>query len=186
MKEQIELNPWTTLSRSQIYETPWFRVVECKCLNPKQKPANYGVVEFKNLAIGVLALDSLKNIYLVGQWRFPLEKYSWEIPEGGCLIGRDPLEEAKRELKEETGLVATQWKKYFEMHLSNSVTDELAIVYLAEGLSQNIATPEETEVLQIKKLHLNKAYQMIVKGEITDAISVAAIQRLYIEQKEVY
>ncbi len=182
MKNQDEQNPWQSLSRKTMYETPWIKIVEHKCLNPKKEPANYGVVEFKNIAIGILALDSRQNLYLVGQWRYPLEKYSWEIPKGGGRKNMDPLEEAKRELQEESGLVAKDWVKLFEMHLSNSTTDEFAIIYLAEDLIQGESAPEDTEVLKTKIVHLKEAYEMVLKGEITDAISVAGIQRAYIDK----
>lgn len=177
-----ETNPWKTISSQVVYETPWIRVVEHDCLNPHQKTASYGVVEFKNVALGILAIDEAQNIYLVGQWRYPLNQYSWEIPEGGGRFGFDPLEEAKRELQEETGVTAKDWEKLFEMHLSNSTTNERAIVYLARNLQVGPSAPEETEVLKIKKVSLTEAYEMIVKGEMTDSISVAAIQRLYIDQ----
>ncbi len=177
-----EKNPWKTLSSKIVYETPWIRVVEHNCLNPQQKPANYGVVEFKNTAIGILAVDEDQKIYLVGQWRYPLNQYSWELPEGGGRTGFDPLEEAKRELQEETGVTAKSWTKLFEMHLSNSMTNEHSIVYLARDLEVGEPAPEETEVLKIKKVSINEAYEMVVSGEITDSMSVAAIQRLYIDQ----
>src|SRR5690606_3643449 len=135
----------------------------------------YGKVHFKNLAIGIVVLDERLHICLVGQHRFPLDKYSWEIPEGGCPLGIDPLEGAKRELLEETGLVAHSWEKLMEMHLSNSVSDELAMVYLAWNIEQKTASPEETELLELKRVPFEEAYQMVEMGEITDAISVAAI-----------
>jgi 8-oxo-dGTP pyrophosphatase MutT (NUDIX family) len=138
------------------------------------------VVNFKNLAIGILPLDEENNTWLVGQWRYPLNAYSWEIPEGGGPHGIDPLESAKRELKEETGIIAGELNEIMRLHLSNSATDELAIVYLAKKLSFENSEPEESEVLQVKKLHLNEAYEMVLNGEITDAISVAAIMKVWI------
>ena len=181
MKNCGEENPWQTLSRKTMYETAWIKVVEHECLSPQKQATTYGVVEFKNIAIGVLALDKDQNIYLIGQWRYPLEQYSWEIPEGGGRQGFDPIEEAKRELKEEAGLTAHCWEKLFEMHLSNSTTNELSVVFLAQDLIQGEAEPEDTEILKMKRVHLREAYQMLMRGEITDAISVAAIQRLYID-----
>jgi ADP-ribose pyrophosphatase len=175
-------NPWTTLNSKTTFENSWFKVVDHKVLNPKNIPAHYGVVEFKNTALGILAVDDKNQIYLVGQWRFPLGFYSWEIPEGGGRKGFDPLDEAKRELQEETGLTAKAWKELQTLHLSNSTTDEKAIIYLATDLSLGEAAPEETEVLNVKKVSLQEAYRMIEKSEITDAITVAAIQKLIIEQ----
>ncbi len=171
-------NPWTILSEKELYNNPWIRVDEFQVLNPAGKPGIYGKVHFKNLAIGILALDDQKNTWLVGQYRFPLNEYSWEIPEGGCPLGTDPLESAKRELLEETGISAANWKEIQRMHLSNSVSDELAIIYLAQGLSFGVAEPEETEQLQIKKVRFEEAYQMVLDGKITDSISVAAILKL--------
>jgi 8-oxo-dGTP pyrophosphatase MutT (NUDIX family) len=138
----------------------------------------YGTVHFKNIAIGILPLDEHLNTWLVGQYRFPLEKYSWEIPEGGCPLNMQPLEGAKKELIEETGLVANSWEILMEMDVSNSVTDERAIVYLAYDLEQHKASPEETEDLVIRKLPFDEAYNMVEDGTITDAISVAAIMKV--------
>lgn len=172
-------NPWKTLSSSQVYESPWIKVVKHECLNPANKPAIYSVVNFQNLAIGILPLDENGYTWLVGQWRYPLNAYSWEIPEGGGPHGIDPLESAKRELKEETGIIANQFTEIMRLHLSNSATDELAIVYLAKDLAFEESEPEESEVLQVKKIHINDAYKMVTNGEITDAISVAAIMKVW-------
>lgn len=176
----MEHNPWKTLKSEQVYESAWIKVVRHECLNPAEKPAIYSVVNFKNLAIGILPLDHENNTWLVGQWRYPLNGYSWEIPEGGGPLGIDPLESAKRELKEETGIIAHKFEEIMRLHLSNSATDELAIVYLAKDLKFENSEPEESEVLQIKKLHINEAYEMVNKGQITDAISVAAIMKVWI------
>jgi 8-oxo-dGTP pyrophosphatase MutT (NUDIX family) len=176
----MEQNPWKTLKSEQVYESAWIKVVKHDCLNPADKPAIYSVVNFKNLAIGILPLDAENNTWLVGQWRYPLNAYSWEIPEGGGPLGIDPLESAKRELKEETGIIAGELKEIMRLHLSNSATDELAIVYVAKDLSFENSEPEESEILQVKKVHINGAYDMVCKGEITDAISVAAIMKVWI------
>lgn len=175
----MEHNPWKTLKSEQVYESAWIKVVKHDCLNPANKPALYSVVNFKNLAIGIVPLDEENNTWLVGQWRYPLNQYSWEIPEGGGPLGIDPLESAKRELKEETGIIAGEMKEIMRLHLSNSATDELAIVFVAKNLSFESSEPEESEVLQVKKVHMNEAYDMVNKGEITDAISVAAIMKVW-------
>ena len=151
------------------------RVTEYNVINPSGGKGIYGKVHFKNLAIGVLAIDRQWNTYLVGQYRFPINQYSWEIPEGGGMIGMDPLESAKRELAEETGLVAGSWTTLMEMHLSNSITDERAVIYLARDLEQFESSPEETEKLTVQKLPFEKVYQMVEDGTIMDSISVAAI-----------
>jgi 8-oxo-dGTP pyrophosphatase MutT (NUDIX family) len=168
-------NPWTTISGEEKYDNPWINVTEYQVLNPKGGQGIYGKVHFKNLAIGIIPVDKDMNTWLVGQFRYPLNEYSWEIPEGGGKIGISPLESAKRELLEETGLKANKWTEILTMHLSNSVTDEKAIIFLAEDLSQHEAEPEETEELMIKKVSFEEAYQMVLNGEITDAMSVAGI-----------
>ena len=176
----MEHNPWKTLKSKFIYESPWIKVIKHDCLNPAGKEAVYSVVNFKNLAIGILPLDEDNNTWLVGQWRYPLKQYSWEIPEGGGPLGIDPIESAKRELKEETGIIASEFTEIMRLHLSNSATDEYAIVYLAKNLLFEVSEPEESEVLQVKKVHINDAYEMVNSGIITDAISVAAIQKVWI------
>ncbi|RBL89404.1 NUDIX domain-containing protein [Chitinophaga flava] len=174
----ITKNPWTIHSSEVTYENKWIRVVHNEGLNPAGGPGIYGVVHFKNLAIGVVALDAQHNIYLVGQYRFPLKKFSWEIPEGGGPLGEYPLDTAKRELLEETGLVANHWEVICEIALSNSVTDETGVVFLARELEQRTAEPEDTEQLMVKKLPFEEAYQMVKNFDITDSLSVAAIQKI--------
>jgi len=147
-------------------------------INPSGNPGIYGKVHFKNRAIGVIPLDDDMNTYLVGQYRFPLEQYSWELPEGGGPLGTDPLESAKRELLEETGLKATTWTEVQRMHLSNSVSDELSILYVARGLEQFEAEPEDTEQLIVKKLPFDEVYRMVCDGEITDSMTVAGILKV--------
>lgn len=139
-----------------------------------------GQVHFKNRAIGIIPLDENLNTYLVGQYRFALNQYSWEIPEGGGAIGIDILESAKRELKEETGLVAKEWTKLMNMHLSNSVSDELGCIFMARGLTQEEAMPEETEQLVVKKVPFTEAYKMVEGGVITDSLAVTAILKVKI------
>jgi len=171
-------NPWKVLSEREIYQNKWISVTEYDVINPGGGKGIYGKVHFKGIAIGIIPLDDDLNIYLVGQFRFPLNAFSWEIPEGGGDFNVDPVESAKRELIEETGLVATEWKQILTMHLSNSVSDEVALLYLARGLDQRTAMPEETEKLIVKKVPFEEAYQMVEKGLITDSMSVAGIQRV--------
>jgi ADP-ribose pyrophosphatase len=148
-------------------------------INPAGGAGIYGEVHFKNLAIGILPLDEHHNTWLVGQYRYPLQAYSWEIPEGGGPLGTDPLDSAKRELLEETGLTAGSWQEIQRMHLSNSVSNELAIIYIASNLTQGEAEPEETEQLAIRKLPFAQAFDMVIRGEITDSMSVAAILKTH-------
>lgn len=173
-------NNWKILTENVKYDNPWIKVTEFDVITPGGTNGIYGKVHFKNLAIGIIPIDKERNIYLIGQYRFVLEQYSWEIPEGGGLIGIDPLISAKRELKEETGLEAAGWTKILEMHLSNSVSDELSIVYLATDLTQGVAEPEETEELDLIKIPFEEAYQKVLQFEITDSMTVAAILKLKI------
>ena len=170
-----EENPWITKTTEQVYESAWIKVTKSDVINPAGNDAIYSVVHFKNLAIGVLPLDKEYNTWLVGQYRYPTDSYSWEIPEGGGKMDVDPIESASRELKEETGVVAKKYTEFMRLHTSNSVTNELAIVYIATELSFEDAEPEESELLQVKKLHLNEAFDWVMQGKITDGISVAAI-----------
>lgn len=179
-----EENPWTILSSDHIYENNWISLTEHQVLNPAGGPGIYGEVHFKNLAIGILPLDEELNTWIVGQYRFPLKSYSWEIIEGGGSIGIDPVESARRELAEETGMMAATFTEIQRMHLSNSVSDELAIIYIAKGLSFGEAFPEDTEQLTVRKLPFQTLYEMVVSGEITDSISVAAILKTKILLQE--
>ncbi|MBN8877312.1 MAG: NUDIX hydrolase [Sphingobacteriales bacterium] len=173
-----ETNPWQVLAARQMYDNNWIQVTEYDVINPNGGKGIYGKVHFKNIAIGVVVLDEQMNTYLVGQFRFPLGEYSWEIPEGGGSLNIDPLDSAKRELLEETGLVANNWQLILKMHLSNSVSDEYALLYLARGLEQHAPMPEETEQLVVKKIPLEEAWQMVQQSRITDSMSVAAIQQV--------
>jgi ADP-ribose pyrophosphatase len=173
-----EDNPWQITSEKNVYDNPWINLTEYQVINPSGNPGIYGKVHFKNVAIGVLPLDENFNTYLVGQYRFPLQQYSWEMPEGGGPLGTDPLDSAKRELLEETGLKAKSWTALVRIHLSNSVSDELSIIYLARGLEQHEAEPEETEQLIIKKIPFEEMYRMVCEGQITDAMTVAAVLKV--------
>lgn len=168
-------NNWKTLSSKTVYENAWLEISHREVINPAGKDGIYGVVKFKNKALGIIPIDENGNIYLVGQFRYTLNEYSWEIPEGGGPFDEDVLDAAKRELKEETGLLASNWTNLSRIHTSNSATDEEGFLFLAEGLSQSEAEPEETEELQVKKIHLSEAVEMVMRSEITDAISIAGI-----------
>jgi 8-oxo-dGTP pyrophosphatase MutT (NUDIX family) len=170
-------DPWQTLSSELRYENAWIEVTEHQVINPGGGAGIYGTVRFKHLAVGVLPIDDEGNTWLVGQYRYPLKRYSWEIPEGGGEPGVDPLESAQRELREETGIEAARWQRLVELDLSNSVTDEHAVIYLATGLSFGLPQPEETESLSLMQVGFDEAYEMVRDGRITDAMSVAAILR---------
>jgi 8-oxo-dGTP pyrophosphatase MutT (NUDIX family) len=167
-------NPWQTVASRAVYENAWIAVREDRVVRPDGRPGIYGVVHFKHRAVGVLAVED-RHLYLVGQYRYTLDAYSWEIPEGGCTEDEDPLEAAKRELEEETGLRAERWERLGEAHLSNSVSDEQAIWFLATGLRQGACSPEGTEKLLLRRVSLDEALELALKGDITDAISLLAI-----------
>jgi ADP-ribose pyrophosphatase len=174
-------NPWRTLSSKLRYENAWIALTQHEVLNPKGGPGIYGVVHYKNLAIGVLPVDDEGNTWLVGQYRYPTGHYTWEIPEGGGDPLLDPLVSAERELREETGIQAARWRLLLHMELSNSVSDELAFVYLATGLTHGASSPEETEALTLRRLPLLDATAMALDGRITDSVSVAALLRAKVE-----
>lgn len=163
------------LSTREIYQNPWISVREDQVINPKGGRGIYGVVSFKNKALGIIPVDAEMNTWLVGQYRYALNEYSWEIPMGGGLLEKDILESAKRELKEETGFTAAKWTRICRLHTSNSVTNEEGFVYLAQELTPGETEFEETEDLQLRKLPLKEAVEMVMRDEITDAISVAGI-----------
>jgi 8-oxo-dGTP pyrophosphatase MutT (NUDIX family) len=173
---------WQTLSIENVYENAWIRVEEHQVVNPSGRPGIYGKVCFKNRAVGILPLDEQQNLYLVGQYRYTLGEYSWELPMGGASSEESTLGAARRELKEETGITANRWAELMRLHTSNSVTDELGIVYLARALQIGEPQFEETEVLALRKLSLEEAHEWVMQGRITDAISVAGILRLWIER----
>lgn len=173
--EKMTENPWKTQSVKTVYENPWIKLEEHQVITPAGKEGIYGKVHFKNRAMAIVPIDQDGNTWLVGQFRYTLDEYSWEIPLGGGPIDQDLLESAKRELKEETGLSASKWTELMKIHTSNSVTDEWGLIYLAEDLSEGETEFEDTEVLHIKKLPFQEALDMVMKGEITDSISVAGL-----------
>lgn len=178
MKLKTWPNPWKKRHGRTVYDNPWLRIEEDEVVNPGGGISHYGKVHFKNLAIGIIPLDEDDHTWLVGQYRYVPDCYSWEIPMGGGPLDIDPLASAQRELKEETGLSATDWQQLIQLHTSNSVTDERAIVYVARGLTQGETAFEETEDIQIVRLPLREAIQRVKEGEITDAVSVAGLLRL--------
>ena len=173
-----EENPWITHSSKKIYENPWIKLTEHDVTNPGGGKSLYGKVHYKKWAIGIIPLDENQNTWLVGQYRYTLDEYSWEIPMGGGELNIPKLESARRELKEETGLMAKKWTEICKIHTSNSVTDEVGFAYLAQDLTQGETEFEETEDLQIKKLPFREALAMCDRGEITDSLSLAAIYHL--------
>ncbi len=171
---------WRTVSSRQVYDNPWIAVREDRVTRPDGEPGIYGVVHYKNIAVGILPIED-GHIYLVGQHRYPLNLYSWEIPEGGCPEGESPLEAARRELREETGLEAKHWRMLGEAYLSNSVADEYAVWFLATGLVPGDRSHEGTEAIDVRRLSLREAQKMALSGQITDALSLLAIMSYVLE-----
>lgn len=171
-------NPWQTRTRKEIYNNPWIIVHEDQVVNPRGGEGIYGWVQFKNKAIGIVPVDEALNTWLVGQYRYTLEEYSWEIPMGGGPNEQDPLASAQRELKEETGLTAQRWQNIMRIHTSNSVTDEEGFVFLAQELTAGETEFDDTEDLRIRKLPLSEALAMVLSGQITDAISISGLLRV--------
>lgn len=168
-------NTWHRTSRREAYRNPWISIDHDEVITPGGSSGIYGVVRFANVAIGIVTLDSERHTVLVGQWRYPFDDYSWEIPEGGGAKHADPLVAAKRELLEETGLTAKRWTRLLDLQLSNSVTDETGIVYLAEDLTQGQAAPEDTEDLSLRRVPFEEAVEMALRGEIRDAVAVVGL-----------
>jgi ADP-ribose pyrophosphatase len=175
MNLESERNPWKVLSKETKFESPWIKVVKHDVLNPAGNPGEYSTVHFKNIAIGIIPLDTDFSTWIVGQFRFPIDEYSWEIIEGGGKHDVAPLESAKRELMEEAGIVAEKWTLIQKMHLSNSVSDEVALIYIAQDLSFTEAEPEETEELKVQKVPFDELFQMVISGQISDSMSVAGV-----------
>ncbi len=177
MSNKSEANPWTTLNSSLIYKNPWIRVREDQVIKPNGEKGIYSVVETK-IASGVVALHKNNDIVLVGQYRYCMEEYSWEIIEGGVEAGEEPEHAAKRELQEEAGLIAGEFSQLgHEIHLSNCHSSERGLLYIARNLTETSKKPDDTEVLQIKNVGFDTAIKMIENGEIKDAMSIIGIYR---------
>ena len=166
---------WKKLSSKVIYDNPWMTVIEDRVINPSGGQNDYGHIRFKTRAVAIIPIDDAGNTWLVGQDRYTLGEYSWEVPMGGAPKGEDALAAAKRELKEETGLEAEHWTEILRLHTSNSITDEEGFAYIAKGLQQGETDFEETENIEVRMLPLAEAVAMVQNGGITDAISVAAL-----------
>jgi 8-oxo-dGTP pyrophosphatase MutT (NUDIX family) len=172
---------WKQLSTRTIWENDWMAVREDEVINPGGGRNLYGHIHFKNRAVAIVPLDNDGNTWLVGQQRYTLGEWSWELPMGGAPLDEEPLVAARRELREETGLTARDWSELMRLHTSNSVTDEIGFVFVARDLTAGEPQFEETEDLAIRKLPLTEAVAMARRGEITDAISVAALLRVSVD-----
>ncbi len=174
-----ENDPFQTLASNIAYQNPWITVEHQDVLRPDGKPGIYGIVRFANRAVGVLPIDETGYVWMVGQYRRPVEAWSWEMPEGGVPFEEDLEAGARRELEEEVGIRAETLIKVLDMDLSNSVSDEAAICFVAYGLSRGNLAPEGTEVLTIKQLHFTQLLAEVEAGKIRDALTVATVYRTY-------
>lgn len=181
-KATTSANPWTTLASRWVYENPWIRVREDQVLTPTGTTGIYGLVKFRNQAVAIVPIDEQGFTWLIGQHRYPLDQYSWEVPMGGHPVGRPALEGAHKELREETGLSAATMTELMQVHLSNSVTDEVGVAFVAQQLSQGATDFDPTEQLAIKRLPFDEALAMTLDGRITDLFSVAVLQRLALQR----
>lgn len=170
-----KIGPWTVNAERVVYDNPWIRVIDHAVTHPNGAPGQYGVVRFKNRAIGVLAIDAQGQVPLVGQHRFAFDAYSWELPEGGGPFSEDPLDTAKRELAEETGLTAARWLPLIEFDISNSVTDEVAVCFLAADLSAGDAAPEPSEQLRCKTMSFEDLRENCLSGRIRDSLTLMMV-----------
>lgn len=180
-KDLKSVGPWRVKAQIRIFDNPWISVEDHQVIHPDGTPGEYGVVRFKNKAIGVLPIDQNGNVWLVGQHRFPSDKYSWELPEGGGPLKDDPLKAAKRELLEETGLKARCWEEFAAFDISNSVTDEKAICYFAWDLEEGVAAPDSSEALTLKRIPFQTLLDMVMKGEISDSLTIVMVLSAYVK-----
>jgi len=176
--------PWTVFDKEIRFETPWLRIDDYNALRPDGAPTRYGVVHFKNTALGVLPLFENGDTLLVGQHRFPADRYSWELPEGGGDPRQDPVAEARRELEEETGYYATEFQEYLRMDMSNSVTDEIAIGYIATNLVPGRTNPDPSEVLETRRIAFKDLLNECVSGQIFDSLTLVMVFKAYYMARE--
>ena len=177
-------NPWTRASRRLAYENGWIQVFHDEVLRPDAQPGVYGVVHPRTHAVGVVAIDDRDRVLLVGQYRYTLDRYSWEIPEGGVPISEDPLEGARRELAEETGVRATTWREIARFSLSNSISDETGVLYLANGLTAGDADPDETEELDVRWMDFTEAIEAVRSGELFDSMTQIGLLHVALDRAE--
>jgi 8-oxo-dGTP pyrophosphatase MutT (NUDIX family) len=171
-------SPWKTLSSALKYDNPWIRVDEHRVINPSGGEGIYGTVSFKNRAVAIVALFENGDTLLVGQFRYPLQEYHWELPMGGAPEGESILGCAQRELKEETGYSASDWQQVLALHLSNSITQEQGVTFIAKNLVEGKMALEETEDITLKRVPFDRVFQQVMSGEITDAMTVASVMKV--------
>lgn len=177
-------NPWTTHTSEIRYDNPWLQVTHRTVTTPTGTAGIYGHVHYKNLGVGIIPIDGDDHTWLVGQYRYAVDQYTWEIPEGGCPVGTDPADTARRELQEECGLLAASVELLVECSLSNSVTDEVGLVYIGHDLTSVPTAPDDTEDLALKRLPVTEAIDMAYRGEITDSLSLIGLLRLGLDRQK--
>jgi len=173
-----KIGNWQKLDEQLVYDNPWIKVTHENVITPTGTEGIYGKIHFKNIAIGIIPIDDEGNTWIVGQHRYPQNKYSWEIPQGGGSLDQDPLLGAKRELQEETGIIATTWKEIAKLDLSNSVSDEFGHIYIAKNLTFGEANPDDTEELVVKKIPLEELFAKVMDGTFTDSLTVIGALKL--------
>lgn len=172
-------DPWTVTREKRAFQNEWIALDIYDVIHPGGAEGTYTVMRPRRVAVGVLPIEPDGSVHLVGQWRFPLKRYSWEMPEGGAEPGEPPLDCARRELEEETGLTAGAFHKVLEMDMSNSLTDERAVIYLATELRPGNAQPEATEVLRHRRAHFQDVLARVIDDRIRDSMTVAAVLRAH-------
>jgi 8-oxo-dGTP pyrophosphatase MutT (NUDIX family) len=176
------VGPWVRHGRRVAYNNPWITVWHDEVDRPDGSPGVYGVVHFANRAVGAVILDDEDRVLLVGQHRYTLDRYSWEIPEGGVPAGEDALDGARRELREETGVEADDWRVLVRFDLSNSISDESGVLFAARFVARGAASPDPTEQLVIRWIALDEALAMVRAGGITDAMTIMGLQAVAFER----
>jgi len=174
----VSIGPWQRLSRREVYDNPWISVLHDEVRLPTGGTGIYGVVHLKNRATGAVIFDDDDRILMVGQHRYPFDEWSWELPEGGVPSGEDLDEGIKREVREETGVEAVEWQQLASLQLSNSVSDEVAYLYLARAHVHGEPDPEPTEELEVRWMPFDEVLAMTLDGRITDVMTVVAVQRV--------
>jgi 8-oxo-dGTP pyrophosphatase MutT (NUDIX family) len=176
------IGPWTRRSREVAYDNPWITIWHDEVARPDGSPGIYGVVHFANLAVGAVVLDDEDRVLLVGQHRYTLDAYSWELPEGGVPDGEPAVDGARREVREETGVEADGWREIVRFHLSNSISDEAGVLFAARARTHGAPSPEPSEELEIRWLPFDEALAMTTDGRITDAMTIMGLQRVALDR----
>jgi len=171
--------PWRDAGSTTLFENPWMRLTRHDATAPTGHKADYVVMRPQNMSVGVLPLHADGTVTLVGQQRFALMNWSWEMPEGGAPFSEDPLEGARRELAEEAGLAAAQWRLAYRAEMTNSITDERAMAWLAWDFTEVPIAPDETEIIRVARVPFGDLLREIGRGSIRDMFTLATALRAY-------